>query len=60
MFQKQFLLLELTPVEVKIYYFMLESFLKELLNINHLTSKLILTELIIPRIISSNTEPNTH
>ena len=51
--------------EVKIYYFLLESLLEELPNINHFTSKSILTksilvELILPKINSTNAEPNTH
>ena len=57
--------LELTLGEVKIYYFLSESFLEELPNINYFTLKLIITksiliELILPRINSTNAELNTH
>ena len=51
--------------EEKIYYFLSESLLEELPNINHFTSKLILIksiliELILSKINSINAEPNTH
>ena len=40
--QNQFLSLELILREVKIFYFLSDSFLEELSNINHFTSKSIL------------------
>ena len=51
--------------EVKIYYFLSESFLKELSYINQFISTLILiesilTKLILPKINSINIEPNTY
>ena len=61
----QFLSLELILEEVKIYYFMLESLLKELPNINHFTSKLILiksipTKSILSGINFTKVKPNMH
>ena len=41
------------------FYFMLESLLKELLNINHFTLKLILTKSILSKINSTKTKTNT-
>ena len=57
--QNQLLPLELILGGVKIYYFLSESLLEELPNINHCISKsvltkLILTELILPKINSTN------
>ena len=51
--------------EVKNFYFLSESFLEELSNINHFTSKfilikLILTKLILPKINYIKTEQTTH
>ena len=51
--------------EVKIFYFLSESLLEKLSNINYFTSKLILTKLIsikliLCRINSIKIEPNTH
>ena len=57
--------LKLILREVKIYYFISESFLEELSNVNHFTlksipTKSILTELILPKLNWTNVEPNTH
>ena len=62
--QNQFLPLELIIGEVKIFYFLLESLLEELPNINHFTSKSvltksILTKSILPKINSIKVELNT-
>ena len=44
---------------MKFFYFILESLLKELLNINHFTLKSILIKFIPSRINYTHTEPNT-
>ena len=59
LFYNQFLSLELILGEVKIFYFLSESFSEELPNINHFTSKLILTK-VIPTVLFRINSPNTH
>ena len=62
-FQNQFLSLELILKEVKIFYLLSELLLEELPNINHFTSKSILTKLILTKLIRINftkAEPNMH
>ena len=58
--QNRLLLLKLILGEVKIFYFLSESLLEELLNIDYFISKSILTKSILSRINSTKAELNMH